>query len=112
MSVFQKRALIGAGLGVVIAGSALAGQVSVIPPTAIITPPPPAPTPVSSPPATAVRVPEVIGSFPVSAMSTSGLVEAAGLAEQAIDSPSLGPDQIEALVNLRNAINGELIERQ
>lgn len=179
MSVFKKSALVSTVLGVVIAGNALAGQVSVIPPTAIITPPPPAPTPAPTPApaptpspappvaaptpvptpmppvatptpvappvvpgtppagmpapgapqppvaattipltvtpapppvpaATAARVPQVIGSFPVSAMSTSGLVQAAELTQQAIENPSLGPEQVEALTNLNNAISGEL----
>ena len=168
----------------VISGSALAGQVSVIPPTAIITPPPPAPAPsptpaptptppavvipppvtgpsptppvaapapaptplpvipgtpsagnpvvqspqapgatvnspltampapVFIPPAKAARVPQVVGSFPVSAMSTTGLVQAADLTQQALENPSLGPEQLKALIHLKNAIDGELTGRR
>lgn len=160
--MLQRTGLAFGLLPLMMAGAVMAGQVSVIPPTVIITPPPPVvtppPTPVPAPvtppvnapvpvvpvvpvtpatptvgvsassvanarvslavtpppvpPAVAAQVPQVVSSFPVSAMSTSGLGQAAELTRQAIQNPSLGPSQVEALTNLKNAIRGELDNRK
>ncbi|PFG07899.1 hypothetical protein [Marinobacter sp. LV10MA510-1] len=101
------------------AGPAHSGEVSVIPPTAIITPPmtinPPTIVilPVSPPSAAAAlqRLQAVIAAFPLSAMSTQGLQQAANLVTQAQAAGTLTPAEQSALADLANNIQDELSGR-
>jgi hypothetical protein len=101
------------------AGLAHSGEVSVIPPTAIITSPmtiaPPTIVipPVSPPSAAAAlqRLQAVVASFPLSAMSTQGLQQAASLVAQAQAAGILTSAEQNALVDLENDIQNELSAR-
>jgi len=95
------------------AGLAHSGEVSVIPPTAIITPPTIVILPVSPPSAAAAlqRLQAVVASFPLSAMSTQGLQQAANLVTQAQAAGTLTPAEQNALADLANNIQNELSGR-
>jgi len=93
------------------AGPAHSGEVSVIPPTAIIAPPVTITPPPVSPPSAAAALQAVAASFPLSAMSAQGLQQAANLVTQAQAAGTLTPAEQSALADLANKIQNELFTR-